>query len=74
VGYRILLAKNESDVTAQNGGPNTERCLPLIRYAEILMNYAEASNETGNIAVAYDQLKLIRKRAGILRAQMDYTD
>ncbi|MBS1566482.1 MAG: RagB/SusD family nutrient uptake outer membrane protein, partial [Bacteroidetes bacterium] len=57
--------KMMDDGTASNGGPNTDRCLPLIRYAEILLNYAEASNETGNTSVAYDQLKLIRKRAGI---------
>ena len=58
--------KMMDDNTASNGGPNTERCLPLIRYAEILLNYAEASNESGNTAIAYDQLLLIRKRAGIL--------
>lgn len=58
--------KMMDDNTANNGGPNTDRCLPLIRYAEILLNYAEASNEMGNTSVAYDQLKLIRKRAGIL--------
>lgn len=58
--------KMMDDGTASNGGPNTDRCLPLIRYAEILLNYAEASNEAGNTAIAYDQLKLIRKRAGII--------
>ncbi|HEY4061337.1 MAG TPA: RagB/SusD family nutrient uptake outer membrane protein [Puia sp.] len=57
--------KMMSDNTASNGGPNTDRCLPLIRYAEILLNYAEASNEVGNTSIAYDQLKLIRRRAGI---------
>ncbi|HSC36631.1 MAG TPA: RagB/SusD family nutrient uptake outer membrane protein, partial [Chitinophagaceae bacterium] len=58
--------KMMDDGVASNGGPNTDRCLPLIRYAEILLNYAEASNETGNTSIAYDQLKLIRKRAGII--------
>jgi starch-binding outer membrane protein, SusD/RagB family len=57
--------KMMSDNTAQNGGPNTERCLPLIRYAEILLNYAEAANEIGSTNLAYEQLRLIRKRAGI---------
>lgn len=60
--WRKMMEEN----TANNGGPTTERCLPLIRYAEILLNYAEASNEAGNTAIAYEQLKLIRKRAGIL--------
>lgn len=58
--------KMMDDNTAANGGPNTDRTLPLIRYAEILLNYAEAANEIGNTAIAYDQLKLIRRRAGIL--------
>jgi hypothetical protein len=60
--WRKMLDDN---ITAQ-AGPNTERVLPLIRYAEILLNYAEAANEVGNISIAYDQLKLIRKRAGII--------
>jgi len=36
-----------------------------IRYAEVLMNYAEAENELGNINNAYTQLIAIRQRAGI---------
>ena len=47
------------------GGNNVERCLPIIRYAEILLNYAEATNETGNIAEAINTLKALRARAGI---------
>jgi hypothetical protein len=57
--------KMMSDNTASNAGPNTERCLPLIRYAEVLLSYAEATNEIEGTGVAYEQLKLIRKRAGI---------
>ncbi|NML38776.1 RagB/SusD family nutrient uptake outer membrane protein [Chitinophaga sp. G-6-1-13] len=37
-----------------------------IRYAEVLMNYAECANETGNTAAALDVLKQIRARAGVL--------
>ncbi|MBV8253158.1 MAG: RagB/SusD family nutrient uptake outer membrane protein [Chitinophaga sp.] len=37
-----------------------------IRYAEVLMNYAECANEVGNTAVALDGLKQIRARAGVL--------
>jgi len=37
-----------------------------IRFAEVMMNYAEAANETGHTDVAYDILKEIRKRAGII--------
>lgn len=36
-----------------------------IRYAEVLMNMAEAANETGQTTEAYDVLKAIRTRAGI---------
>lgn len=64
--------KMMDDNTSQIAGPNSERVLPLIRYAETLLNYAEASNEMGNTAIAYDQLKLIRKRAGILEGDGSY--
>jgi hypothetical protein len=37
----------------------------IFRYAEILLNYAEAMNELSNTAVAYTQLQAIRNRAGI---------
>src|SRR5206468_8836899 len=36
-----------------------------IRYAEVLLNLAEAANATGHTQEAYDQLKLVRARAGI---------
>lgn len=42
------------------------RCLPLIRYAEILLNFAEARNEySGPDQDVYDAIELIRKRAGL---------
>lgn len=48
-----------------NSGGKTDRCIPLIRYAGILLDLAEAANETGNTALAMEQLKAIRERAGI---------
>jgi hypothetical protein len=39
--------------------------LPLLRYAEVLLNYAEAAAMTGKSAEALEVLKAIRKRAGI---------
>ncbi|OOG18870.1 RagB/SusD family nutrient uptake outer membrane protein [Sphingobacterium sp. CZ-UAM] len=36
-----------------------------MRYAEVLMNMAEAALETGRLVEAFDALKAIRKRAGI---------
>ncbi|WP_442588701.1 RagB/SusD family nutrient uptake outer membrane protein [Pedobacter sp. AW31-3R] len=43
----------------------TERGLPLMRYAEMLLNYAEAINEAGQTSLAYPKLAAIRRRAGI---------
>lgn len=50
---------------SSNSSFNTERGWPLMRYAEIILSYAEAINETGQTALAYPKLVLIRKRAGI---------
>ena len=37
----------------------------LMRYAEVMLNYAETANETGDLATATSLLKQIRMRAGI---------
>ncbi|MGO3194781.1 MAG: RagB/SusD family nutrient uptake outer membrane protein [Sphingobacterium sp.] len=37
----------------------------LMRFAEVMLNYAETANETGDGATAIDMLKQIRERAGI---------
>lgn len=37
----------------------------LMRFAEVMLNYAETANETGKLAEALDILKQIRQRAGI---------
>lgn len=37
----------------------------LMRFAEVMLNYAETANETGNSTIALDILKAIRQRAGI---------
>jgi starch-binding outer membrane protein, SusD/RagB family len=60
--YRRKMADT---LIAGNSSGTTERSQPLIRYAEVLLNLAEAANETGNTTLAMDQLKLIRRRAGI---------
>jgi hypothetical protein len=38
---------------------------PFIRFAEVILNYAEAANETGHQSEAIEMLRLIRERAGI---------
>lgn len=50
---------------AANSAFNTDRGWPLMRYAEVLLNYAEAITEAGQPELAYDAIKSIRKRAGI---------
>lgn len=55
------------DVNVSYGGSaNADRGYPLIRYAEILLNYAEALNEMGQTDNALIQIFKIRERAGIL--------
>jgi hypothetical protein len=58
--------------TPANGAPglsgtgNSALNYPLIRYAEVLLIYAEAQNESGGInAEAYAALKAVRDRAGL---------
>ena len=50
---------------AVNSNPNTVRGWPLLRYAEIVLIYAEALNEVGQTEAAVDRIKEIRNRAGI---------
>lgn len=44
---------------------NQSHNFPIFRYAEVLLNYAEALNEVGRVEDAVTQLKLLRARAGI---------
>ncbi len=50
---------------SNNSAFNATRGWPLMRYAEILLNYAEAINETGQTSLAYPVLQQLRVRAGI---------
>lgn len=44
----------------------SQRCFPLIRYAEILLDYAEAANEfEGPTQNVYDAVNAVRQRAGL---------
>ena len=48
------------------GGPvDAERNMPIIRYAEVLLIYAEALNELGQTATAEPYLNKVRERAGL---------
>lgn len=48
-----------------NVGSNVNRSFPLIRYADVLLMYAEAANEIGETGIAMAQMRAIRQRAGI---------
>lgn len=62
-GYyvRKFLGNFQTGTTYSNQSHN----FPLFRYAEILLNYAEALNEVNRVEDAVTQIVLIRKRAGI---------
>ena len=55
----------------QFGITTTPRCLPLIRYAEVLLNFAEATNESaGPTPEVYEAVEAIRQRAGLRPYQL----
>ncbi|MBW4889019.1 RagB/SusD family nutrient uptake outer membrane protein [Mucilaginibacter sp. HMF5004] len=43
-----------------------------LRYAEVLLNYAECLNETGDLVTAKNMVRLIRQRAKVLIGTKDY--
>jgi hypothetical protein len=43
-----------------------------LRFAEVIMNYAEAANEIGNLSLAKDLVRQIRQRAGIVIGAYNY--
>ncbi|MBK0380822.1 RagB/SusD family nutrient uptake outer membrane protein [Mucilaginibacter segetis] len=54
------------NAVAQDFTHVTDRVLPLMRYAEILLNYAEAANEyEGPTGLVYSAVEAIRQRAGL---------
>lgn len=63
-GY--YFKKQQHRQCAANYFIDVNQARPLIRYAEVLLNYAEAQNEyEGPDSDVYDVLKKIRERAGI---------
>jgi hypothetical protein len=43
-----------------------------MRFAEVMLDYADCLNETGNITAAKDQVRQIRVRAGVVQGDSDY--
>ena len=63
-GYYIKKFLNESNPIIYGDNRGNENWI-LIRYGEVLLNYAEAELNLGNDAVARTYINLIRKRAGM---------
>jgi len=67
-GYAVLKFFNEDIKDLTNGNSNlNDTQAPVIRYGEVLMNYAEASAELGTLSQADLDISInkLRKRAGI---------
>lgn len=62
-GFRCVKGNDESKNSYNQGEGETDWI--EIRYAEVLMNFAECANEIGKTEEALDVIYQIRKRAGI---------
>jgi len=68
-GYYIFKMVDPGVIN--NDLANSSRVLPLIRYAEILLNFAEATNEAdGPTVEVYQAVEAIRRRAGLRPYQL----
>jgi hypothetical protein len=72
-GYAIRKLDDESTDVSQGINRNTNVWIEF-RYAEVLLNYAEASIGTGDIAEATTYINKIRERAGMPDFIGDITD
>lgn len=68
-GYYIFKMVDPGVIN--NDLAQSARCLPLMRYAEILLNFAEATNEAdGPTSEVYAAVEAIRRRAGLRPYQL----
>lgn len=73
-GYYVRKYIPETILAGTHGG-SSKRLWTIMRYAEVLLNYAEAVNEvSGPCQKVYDALDQIRHRAGITGNVADRTD
>jgi starch-binding outer membrane protein, SusD/RagB family len=70
-GY--VMKKHQDDAIQGANDPNRNVVI-WIRYAEILLNYAEASLELGDIPTATTYINMIRNRAGLPDFTGDITE
>ncbi len=73
-GYSGYLLKKWMDPTIIGKQENNENIHIYIRYAEVLMNYAEACLELDDIATATTYINMIRNRAGLPDFTGDITE
>jgi hypothetical protein len=67
IGFmKYLNESHDNMIGAQSGWPDSDQDWQIFRYAEILLNYAEAAFELGKTADALDAINKIRNRAGII--------
>jgi len=66
IGILKYLDESHDNMRGANGAwPDSPQDWQIFRYAEILLNYAEAAFEMGKTADALDAINQIRNRAGI---------
>lgn len=64
-GYQVIKWSIDND--KHDGSANSYNSIPILRYAEVLLNYAEAKAELGQMDenVWNATIKLLRERAGV---------
>jgi len=66
IGFMKYLNESHDNMAGSNGSwPDSDQDWQIFRYAEILLNYAEAAFELGKTSDALDAINQIRSRAGI---------
>ena len=64
---RVWYRKYENDRTSTGITFEGEKNVRVIRYADVLLMYAECLNETGQTAKAYQYVDMVRQRAGLAK-------
>ncbi len=59
----LVVSGGKNYVTKFKGPSPFTDYVPVVRYAEVLLNYAEALAQTGNLSLSFDLLKAIRNRS-----------
>ena len=63
VDYQTLAFTTKYDDVNDSSAEYCDSCWPFLRYADVILIYAEAQNELGNFTEALDALNEVRKRS-----------